>query len=231
MNREPSLPARSAFADIPDPFGDAGPSVAPQRPPPRPRAPSPTRARTRGVRVLAIASALLYEVAVAARLHMHAAGRPPGRLAIGLAAPLAAGAVVLAVGARRGSLGLGPPAARVALATAFGPALFVAASLLMLPAMDEGGQYWPHALACMVTGTALAAGPVALVALAWRRAFASAAAWRTAALGVASGALATTTLSLVCPDVSSWHVVVGHGAAMVLGGLVGAVVARRTARA
>lgn len=231
MNREPSLPDRPGFADIPDPFGDAGTSAAPHRPPPRPRAPSPTRARTRAVRLLAIASALLYEVALAARLHMHAAGRPPGTLAVGLAAPLAAGAVVVAIGARRGSLGLGPPAARVALATAFGPALFVAASLLLLPAIDEDGQYWQHALACIITGTALAAGPVALLALAWRRAFASAATWRTAALGVASGALATTTLSLVCPDTSSWHVVVGHGAAMVLGGLAGAAVAHSTARA
>lgn len=228
MSREPSLPD---FADIPDPFVDTGPVLAPKLPPPRPRAASPTRGRTRAVRAIALASALLYEVVLAARLHTHVGGRPPGTLTVGLAAPLAAGALVLAIGARRGSLGLGPPAARVALATLAGPALFVAASLLMLPAGGDDNLYWQHALGCIVTGAALAAGPVGLLALAWRHAFPLAASWRTAALGVACGALATTTLSLVCPVTSAWHVVVGHGAAMALGGLVGAAIARWTAAA
>jgi hypothetical protein len=226
MSREPSLPN---FADIPDPFGEVGPGGAPLRPTPRTPAPSPTRGRIRGMRAIAWASALLYEVALAAQLHTHAAGRSHDTLMVGLAAPLAAGGIVLAVGTRRGPLGLGPPASRVALATLVGPTLFVAASLFLLPADVDDGHYWGHALACVVTGACLAAGPVALIALAWRHAFPAAARWRTAALGVACGAMATTTLSLVCPVTSAWHVAVGHGAAMMLGGLVGAAIARWTA--
>jgi hypothetical protein len=218
------------FADIPDPLGPAAEWAG--RPPaaaPRPQAAAPTRGRTLAIRSLAVVAALLYEGALLAAFRAHASGRPAKLLAIGLAAPVIAGALGLAAGAQRGRRGLGLPAARIAALTLFAPVIFVAASSLGMPPDANDGLYWHHAVACMITGTCLTAGPVALVALAWRRAFAAAAAWRTAAMGVASGALGVITLTLICPVTTAWHVAVGHGAAIVLGGLAGAAVARWTA--
>jgi hypothetical protein len=70
-----------------------------------------------------------------------------------------------------------------------------------------------------------------LAALAFRRAFVSAAAWRTAALGAACGALSAATMSLVCPDLSAMHVVLAHGLMILVGSAIGAALARPLTRA
>ena len=80
-----------------------------------------------------------------------------------------------------------------------------------------------------VTGL-LALGPLALGLWAFRRAFAAAAGWRTAAVGVAAGGLAAATMSLACPITTAAHVIVGHGLAMIVAGLAGALLAPAIAR-
>jgi hypothetical protein len=172
--------------------------------------------------------AVLYECALVAYFDVHVSGRSPWVLALGVSVPLLAGALVVRAGMLDGPRGLGPKAALLALATTMAPLFFATASVLALPPDPRDGRYWHHAIGCVVTGACLVAGPLALLALGWRRAFAAAAAWRTAALGVGCGALAATTLSFVCPLATAGHVAVAHGAALVLGGLVGAGMARLT---
>jgi hypothetical protein len=227
MTREPSMPN---FADIPDPFG--GPLAtagADRAAPPRPTRPSPTRAQTRTIRVVAAGLALAYQGALLALWHAHPGGRPAATFAVGLAVPLVACAVALASGARSGARGLGPPALHIAAGAIGAPALFFLASLLLLPSGAGDALFARHAVTCVVNGSILAAGPIALLVFAWRRAFATAAVWRTAALGAGCGALAAATLAIVCPDAAPWHVALAHGAAMVFGGVAGTLVARWTA--
>jgi len=77
----------------------------------------------------------------------------------------------------------------------------------------------------------LTVGPLVLGAWAYRRAFVTASRWRTAALGVACGGLSTATICLACPDQTALHVIVGHGTAMIVGGLAGALLGSRLTRA
>jgi hypothetical protein len=66
-----------------------------------------------------------------------------------------------------------------------------------------------------------------LAGWALRHAFAAAARWRFAAAGVACGALAATTMSVVCANGNAAHVLLGHGTFMLVAGLAGWLVGER----
>jgi hypothetical protein len=68
-----------------------------------------------------------------------------------------------------------------------------------------------------------------MAAFAFRRAFVAASTLRSAVLGVACGALAASTMSIVCPHEGALHVLLGHGTMMVVGGILGALVGRHIA--
>jgi hypothetical protein len=229
MSRERSVTDSPDFGDIPDPLGGrAGSASQAPRPPPRLALTPPTRGRTRATRATALALALAYDGALIAALQTHTAGRPSATMAAGLAIPLVAGAVALTAGARSGSRGLGLSSPTVPSAAIAAPVLFVVATLLLLPGGPADDRFVAHAMTCVLNGAILATVPIALVAVAWRRAFAAASGWRTVALGVAAGSLATTSLALICPDASAAHVAVAHGAAILLGGVAGGLLARWT---
>jgi hypothetical protein len=215
---------------IPDPFADAG-SSASAGAPALPATASPTRADVRRRRVAAAVAAALYEVAwVALVEHRHDLGSLPAwSLVLGLAVPLGAAALALGAASGSGRLGLGAPARWLALLCVAAPVLFAVVTLVTSP-HDEDGPFWSLAGRCMAVTALLTAPPVALAVVAFRRAFVAASAWRTAALGIACGALAAATMSLVCWHAGGLHIVVGHGALMVVAGAVGALLGRSVTR-
>ena len=223
----------SRLADIGDPFAED--ASAPLRPMDAKRAragPSPTRPRVHALRAMALAAALLYEAAwlVLRERRPDLTSASPLELALGIAIPLGAAVLALGAAARSGPRGLGIPALRVAALALAAPLLFAIATLLAAPPETGDPRFWHHAASCMAVTGILALGPLALGLWAFRRAFAAAAAWRTAALGAAAGALAAATMSLACPITTAVHVIVGHGLVIVVGALIGALAAPAVAR-
>ncbi len=220
------------LADIGDPF--AQDAKAPIRPldRSRPAAPSPTRARTRALRAIALAAALLCDVAwlLFHETRGNLAQQGAWSVALGIAIPFGAAGLALAAAVRRGPRGLGAPAGRIAALAVGAPILFAAATLLAAPPESGDPLFWRHAVGCMTVTALLTLGPLALGLWAFRHGFAAAAGWRTAAIGVAAGALAAATMSLHCPITTAGHVILGHGLVMIVAGLAGALLAPALAR-
>jgi hypothetical protein len=219
------------LADIPDPF--PGSRTSPANSPARaPAVSSPDRSRVRARRMWAGAAAVLYAAAwpmfVSRRPDLLSA--PASVLALGLAVPLVAVVLALIAAVGTGERGLGEPQARLMTLLVASPAAFVALTLLTAPAALTDG-FWPRALGCMRVTAVLAAGPVALGVVAFRRGFVVASGWRGAGVGVACGALAAAVMSLVCPIGEAWHLLAGHGAMILFAGLGGAVSGRYLCRA
>jgi hypothetical protein len=218
------------LAEIPDPFaGDAGTPVL--RPDGSPSVVSATRSRVKTLRMVAAAAAIAYEVgwlAIAGlRPDLHSV--PASAVAAGIVVPLAAVALAWAAVTRRG-MTVFPnvwPAAWVAAP----PLVFGLLTLLLFPMAAEGTPFWGGALQCMTKTMILTVGPLAFVAWAYRRAFVAASQWRSAALGVACGGLSAATICLACPNQTALHILVGHGTAMIVGGIVGGLLGLRLTRA
>jgi|CZKU01.1.fsa_nt_gi hypothetical protein len=223
------------LAAIGDPFADD--AAAPVRSLEPPRIPagenaSPTRSRVRAIRWIAFAAALLFEVPhlVFARHRRDVTAVAPAELAVGLGLPLAVAAVAFFAGTRRGARGLGLPARVIAGLAVAAPALFALGTLAGAPDNAPDPAFWQHAAGCASTTAVLALGPVALGLWAFRRAFAVAAPWRTAALGIAAGGIAAAVMSIACPITGAWHVLLGHGTMMLAAGLAGALLAPAVSR-
>ncbi|MGO9835341.1 MAG: NrsF family protein [Polyangiaceae bacterium] len=217
------------LADIPDPFAE-GAEKSPRPMTKRPSTPSADRGRLRTLRVVAITLALLAEAAwlVLVEHRSDIGALSPSVLLLGIGVPFVAAAVALAAAARRGPLGLGEPASRLAALVGLSVAVFVVGTLFATPQDYEAGPFWGHALRCMAVTAALASAPLALGVWSFRHAFVTATTWRSAGLGVAAGALAAATMSLACTTDGVLHVLVGHGAMMLVGGAVGAALGRAT---
>jgi hypothetical protein len=219
------------LGEIADPFAEA------VHPPLRPMGVqempwSPNRSRVRALRIVAVVAALLYDLAwlafVETRPDIHSI--PPEQLASGLTIPLVSAAMAIGAGTRSGARGLGDPKWRVAAFAMAAPVWFALATLLVAPHEPHVELFWRRAAGCFFTTGLLALGPLALGVVTFRRAFVSAAVWRTAAIGVACGALASATMSLACPIGNVWHVLVGHGVILVAAGLCGAALGRCVCR-
>jgi hypothetical protein len=231
MNDDPDF---ARLAAIGDPFADEASAPVRSADPPRladggadgakAQGASPTRARVRATRRVAFVAALLFEVAFVTfdphRRPLEEAS--PLELIVGLAIPLTAAAVAFMAATQRGPRGLGLPARAVALGTLVAPALFVVATLAGAPDAGSDPRFWRHAAGCASITAILALGPLALALWSFRRAFAAAATWRTAALGIAAGAFAAGAMSLACPITGALHVLLGHGAMMLVAALAGA---------
>jgi hypothetical protein len=219
------------LGEIPDPFA-AAPGA-----PPAMKAPtvarSPTRGQARRNRAIAAMAVVLYEIGwlVVVERRGDLASLPAWTIAVGLIIPLAAAALALGAVTGRGQRGLGVGASWLAALALLPPLVFAVATLLTSPPDAEAGRFWELAVRCMGVTALLTAGPLVLGALVFRHAFAAASGWRTAALGVTCGALAAATMSLACVHTGAVHVVVGHGAMIVVAGVIGALLGRRITRA
>jgi len=219
------------LARIPDPFArEAGaalpPSVALARPA------SPSRSRRRALALAAACGAVFYEAVILAffKTRPDLGTTSTALVALELAVPLGVAALALAGAAKSGRLGLGEPAAKLAAWVTGAPLLFALVTLAAFPHEVADGAFWSRTQTCFLVTALLGLGPLALAAFALRNTFAAAAGWRTAAIGIASGALAASTIALVCPDGGALHVLVGHGAMMLVMGLLSAALIRSTTR-
>jgi hypothetical protein len=218
--------------DIPDPFADAS-DVAP----PMPRLPetkSPTRAERERAVAIAIGAALLYQIAwVLVIEHRTDLGKLPFSaliLSVGIPLYLAFGAANVA--SRGGLRGLGMSVSRLTLVIVGAPLIFALETLLLSSRMtDETAPFWDRAVRCIAVTFMLAVPPMAMLTWVFRRAFVAASVWRSAALGVACGALGAATMSVACVHSEALHIIVAHGSMMILGGVGGALLGRFVTRA
>lgn len=215
--------------EIPDPFaGDVQTSSLAFETLP----PAPTRRELRTRRALAAVGALSYEALLVAMMGVRPdlSDVPRSALVLGLAAPLIAARLALSIGARSGPRGVGLPAGHVAAFLLLPLASFVLGALLSQKTarVVPDDMFWSANFVCITGIMMLALGPLVLAVVAYRRSFAAVARWRTAALGVASGAFAAAAMELSCPLDGRLHVLVGHGTPLVVGGLVGLALARFT---
>ncbi|UQA59752.1 NrsF family protein [Polyangium aurulentum] len=203
--------------EIPDPLR--------RRPPLAPAAvpaePSPTRADRQRRSALGIVAAVAWVLGVIAHL-----GLRPDLGAPGVALPLAAwamvGAACLALVVGPGERGM-PRAARVVQAVVIlVPAAFV---LLALPASlgaPEVPFSWPKSGRCVTWASVIAAVPMLVATLVFRRALLGAPAWRGAAIGALCGLGGTIGIHLHCGTLETAHVLLAHGLPMALGAALGA---------
>jgi hypothetical protein len=221
----------SDLAKIPDPFAREARSALPA-PAPRPSAASSSRSRRRALNFAAACGAVLYEGLGLAYFKT----RPDLQTAsttlvsLELALPLAVALVALVAVSRRGRLGLGEPTAKLGAWVVGALLIFAVATLTLFPHDPVDAGFWSRAERCFLVTVGLGVGPLALAALALRTSFAAAAGWRTAAVGVVCGALAASTIALVCPDGGALHVLIGHGAIVLFMGLMAAMFVRRATR-
>ena len=148
-----------------------------------------------------------------------------------LAIPLAAALLALAAAAAPGAHGLGQPKGRMMTLALLSPLLFVAATLLASPGDVDAEPFVMHAFRCFAWTAVYSVGPMVLAAWAFRRSFVAAPVWRSAALGMACGAIGAATMSLVCSVGNPAHVLVGHGGMMLVGAVGGALLGNRFGRA
>lgn len=220
--------------DIPDPFADDLELEAMGAPTFDPAAlPSAlTRASVRRLRWIAAACALVYEIAVLSLvgLRLDLGSLSGAAISVGLLAPLVAAALALAAAEHAGPRGVGAPSPRVASFLLLPVGLFALSTFVSAggAVVLLGRAYWVATAACVAGTTMMTAGPLVLATIAFRRAFAATAAWRTAAIGVACGAFAAAAMHLHCAIDGQLHYLLGHGAALVVGGLAGLVLARFT---
>jgi hypothetical protein len=220
--------------DIPDPFAEAARAPRPAAGPPRvTEHASPTRAGLRTARGGALVFAFVYEALWLSLFPHHGEVGAASRagLGIAMAIPAVACAVALAGAVRSGGLGLGAPVRRLAVLALASLTVFVVGTMLNSPADVVVAGYWSHTARCMGITCALAAVPLALGVWAFRRAFVVSSRWRGACLGAAAGALAASTMSLICAVDGMAHVVVGHGLVILVGAAAGAAFGEKIMRA
>jgi hypothetical protein len=225
-------PRTADLLAITDPFegGLDGPSDSqpwPRVPEPAQFAPAPTRARVRARRWRAFLLALTVNVALVLVLGLRAGvGLGTLRMMAGVWGP-----VLLGLGLLWSAVfGL-----RSTRAVAMGVGASVALFLGAAPFTDGAGSGSPTAMAaCGALTMLLLTTSAALGVTALRHAFVQGAPWRTAALGVSAGIVGGALLRLHCAN-DAWshvlvgHVLVGHGAPMVIAAAVlGAFAARFT---
>jgi hypothetical protein len=220
------------MGDVPDPLA----AVDEWPMPPRRAgalAESPTRKHVKAARATALGAALLYEVAWVFIMTRRddLPTMPRAVLAVELVIPLVAALIALAAAAAPDARGLGPPKGRMMVLAILAPLVFVGATLLASPADVDTDPFVMHAFRCFAWTAVYSAGPLVLAMWAFRRSFVAAAGWRSAALGMACGAVGAVTMSLVCSVGSPAHVLVGHGGMMLVGAVGGALLGNRYGRA
>ena len=163
------------FAAIPDPARGVAARPAPALPPPGD--PSPTRAERRRRNLLAAGFGLAWVVFLVAHLGVRGNIGDAGLLAsLGLWTLLAVGGLALAL--RTNARGLPPSLRVVQIVLLAGAALYVVAVLVRDAAAPNVPIRWSNVIGCLSWAHLLAAGPLLVAALIFRRSFLAFPAWR-----------------------------------------------------
>jgi hypothetical protein len=158
-------------------------------------------------------------------------GLPLTYVAAQIALPvlLATGSLVVALGS--GKLGLGLKIGLVSTLAILGPVSFCVIALgAPIPRVAEPGTLIDTVL-CFDITVAWVAVPLLCAAITLRGAFAAGARWRSALVGAGIGLFAGATMNLHCPNVAPAHMLLGHGLAVVVAAVLGALALVLRARA
>lgn len=230
----------SFLDEIPDPLDKKGEgrdasSAAQGAPAPVPQPVSPTRRVTRQRRAAALALSLAWLCAHLAvyGVRQDFSGLPALYVAAQVVLPLIVGSCSLVAALVPGRLGLGIGVGLIGALALIGPLSFwlLAAAMPAPRPVGAGVDFWLRSLLCLDITLSWAAAPLLLVALSLRRAFATAAAARSALVGASLGVVSGGAINLHCPNVDRWHMLAGHGLPVLVAALLGALVLARWTRA
>jgi hypothetical protein len=231
LNQIPDpLSGKTRKAESPDPTAAAGERAL------APNALAPTRAATHQRRAAALALSLAWLCAHLAvyGVRQDFAQLPAGYVLAQVVLPMLIGVSSLVVALVPGRLGLGIGVGLVGAMALLGPLSFwlLAAGMPVPHAPGPRGfGFWLGSLLCLDIALSWAAAPLLLVALSLRRAFAGAAAPRSALVGGALGLVSGGAINLHCSNVNPWHMLAGHGIPVLVAALVGALLVVRWTRA
>jgi hypothetical protein len=218
------------FGEIPDP-------AAPASHPAQVRLPSlpgaPTRQVVQGRRAAALVGGLSWlgvHLAVYG-IRTDLGGLPFTYVAAQMVLPVLLATGSLVVGLSSGKLGLGLKIGLVSSLAILGPASFCVIALgAPVPRVPEPGTLLDTVL-CFDITVAWVAVPLLCAAITLRGAFAAGARWRSALVGAGIGLFAGATMNLHCPNVAPAHMLLGHGLAVVVAAVLGALALVLRARA
>lgn len=132
-----------------------------------------------------------------------------------------------------GKLGLGSRIGLVSGLVLLGPLAFclvaLGAPIPRLTTRDESSLL--GILMCFDISVAWTTVPLLCAALTLPGAFATGVGWRSALVGASVGLLTGATMNLCCPNVAPLHLLVGHGAPVLVATLLGALILGYPARA
>jgi Negative regulator of sigma F len=219
------------LSEIPDPL-DPAPQPSSALPPPLDvrSVAAPKRSRIRSLQLAAFAVVMTLELALAMKLGFHFVQEmTPAYGMLAFVLPVIGSAVAMLLTVLPGRLGLGLPPSRIAAGLGFAVLTFAISTM-------ASSEHASHTFTVASTrGCAIASivyGALAFGAgvLLFKRAFATNAWLRMTAFGVSTGLLGAVMIRTHCSTESLLHLVVGHGAALLVFSLLGATVGHRVAR-
>lgn len=146
-----------------------------------------------------------------------------------LPALLATASLIVALGP--GRLGLGFKFGLVSTLAVVGPASFCFIAFGAPVPHEAEPATLVDTFLCFDITLAGVAVPLLCAAITLRGAFAAGARWRSALVGAGIGLFAGATMNLHCPNVAPTHMLLGHGLAVVVAALLGALALVLRARA
>ncbi len=174
--------------------------------------------------LLAVGAMLM---AVAVMMSQQVMMQPARSSVIALGGLLLVAAATFTALVRSGSAHVGVRA-RLALALLPGLAFLVLAwiAYTLMPPVAAAGSH-VSTPACLVRGLMLAAIPMTVLVVLWRRTDPFTPRLTGAIIGGWAGLTGTIGLTMACPSTDLVHIIVGHGAAIVGGALIGSLLGRR----
>jgi hypothetical protein len=212
------------------PFPQEQPEEQAAQPKPKAWGRSPTRAelQRRRLAALGLAVAWLAGHIVVYGVRGNFAQLPASYVLLQIALPMLLGVASLVVALSPGRWGLGLTFGAVFGFALLGPVSFVLMALgVPVPLVDATVPSWADHFLCLDLTLVWMSVPLLLAALNLRRAFASAAVWRSALLGGACGLVAAALMNLHCASVTRVHLLFGHALPVVLGCLLGGLLLSR----
>ena len=214
--------------DVVDPYADeiaanTMPALLP------PHVSGPSRPQLFRKRILLLGLAVTVDIAMVALMGVRADlfAVSPQTLTPALLLPITAAVVATNIATKTGPSRVGWAESSLVISLTVPLALFVASAFVPIGTHSSASFF--DAAAMCVAGTAmLLFFPLATAIIAYRHSFVTSATWRTAALGVASGAIATAVIELKCSVSGVMHVLIAHGSALLIGGVMGYLLSRFT---